>query len=71
MFHTISFPSYLGQKLKAHTNSPAKLLRYLDFKYFHQVVITDDLFQNLQNLYEKNDSITKRRINIGGDHSMV
>lgn len=71
MFHTISFPSYLGQRLKAHTNSPAKLLRHLDFKYFHQVCITDDLFQNLHNLYDKNAGIKGKKINIGGDHSMA
>lgn len=72
MIHKIIlFSHYLGQLNKGVSQTPNYLEHFIDNKNIQKVPISNDLYQNLDNLYTMN-SITKNPIiNIGGDHSMA
>ena len=73
----IAFPNYLGQRLKSAGNSPLQVAKYLgwfqDHNKFHNLdnKLGKKLDVNLEILYQTNKSISGKRINIGGDHSMA
>ena len=73
MFSIINFPSFLGQKLHGSSQTTKyffKFLKVLPDKII-DVSLTNNLFFNLQNLYQTNNQVKGPRINIGGDHSMA
>lgn len=76
------FPHSAGQKLLGVRNTPLILKDIMkrerkDYYNFHNVKVNNNrnnietLNKNLRNLYEKNEEVKGRRINIGGDHSMA
>ena len=68
----ILFPSSLGQTKIGAEKAPAFLANYIRRKQrkIKTVPDTGDLYKNLNQLYQANDSMTGKRINVGGDHSM-
>jgi arginase len=74
MFPLICYPCYLGQRLKSLSNSPLQFTKFINYpinKVINIPSISDNLFDNLKLLYQKNIDIQGPRINIGGDHSMA
>ncbi len=73
MFSIITFPSYLGQRLKSNYNTPMIFLKYIKYnKRISNIEIQKkNLIQNLYQLYNLNKKIIGPKINIGGDHSMA
>lgn len=67
----IYFPHKLGQ-LKDGVNKTPLIMKYFFSKESASFELEDsnDLFCNLHNLYNANNNLEGRRINIGGDHSM-
>ena len=69
----IMFPHRDGQK-KIGVEKTPKILHHLispKIKIHYTKTKSNELFNNLQNLFDKNRSIKGPRINIGGDHSMA
>lgn len=74
MFSIITFPSYLGQRLKSSQNTPINFLKYIKYNkkgVYHIQTQNKKLIQNLYQLYHLNQKIIVPKINIGGDHSMA
>lgn len=68
----IKFSHHLGQTKNGVEKSPQILCSSLDpFINPIECPITDNLYQNIENLYSENKKIDDKRINIGGDHSMA
>lgn len=65
--NVISFCSKLGQR-KNGVQFGARYLK--NYNSFIKCRNTKNLFKNLNNLYEINNSVKGKRINIGGDHSI-
>ena len=73
-----SFNSY-GQRKKGVSTGPKKIydfvknenLKTKQSKRTIQIFDNNDLFKNLKTIYNSNDLIKGKRINIGGDHSMT
>ena len=76
-FSVITFPNYLGQKLIGGVDTPLQVAKYIGWYtdsprfYNLNLKLGNKLDENLKILYETNKSITGKRINIGGDHSMA
>lgn len=68
----ILFEHDLGQTKHGVGKAPAYLAKFINKNHREliNVKITEDLYKNLNELYNVNDSFTQKRINIGGDHSM-
>ena len=73
MFSFISFPSYVGQKLLGSEKTTKYFLKAFQVlpDKITKVKLTNNLFCNLQNLYQTNNEVKGPRINVGGDHSMA
>ena len=70
----ILFPNSLGQTRDGVELSPSYIIKHTKRKKtrnVHQVSITDDIFENINNLDNTNSHIHGPRINIGGDHTMA
>uniref|UniRef100_A0A6C0E5H7 Arginase n=1 Tax=viral metagenome TaxID=1070528 RepID=A0A6C0E5H7_9ZZZZ len=70
----ILFPNSLGQTRDGVELSPSYIIKHIKRKKtrnVHPVSITNDMFQNINNLYNTNSHIHSPRINIGGDHTMA
>ena len=70
----ILFPNSLGQTQDGVELSPSYIIKHIKRKKtrnVHPVSITNDMFQNINNLYTTNSNINGPRINIGGDHTMA
>jgi arginase len=69
----ILFPHKLGQTKHGVDKAPKYLNEFVnhDTHKVTQVKNYDDLFKNLNALYNANKKINGKRINIGGDHSMA
>ena len=69
----ILFSNHLGQKKNGFETTASCFNKFLKFrnKKVIRPHITNCLFKNLENLYNINSSISERKINIGGDHSMA
>ena len=74
MFSIITFPSYLGQRLKSSKNTPLNFLKYIKYNkkgVYHIEAQNKNLIQNLYQLYHLNQKIMTPKINIGGDHLSI
>ena len=71
--NVILFKHHLGQKRKGVSKSPDILKPFLNLDQVNceEVKCTDNIFDNLRNLYYVNKSVSGNRLNIGGDHSMA
>lgn len=67
----IYFPHKLGQ-LKDGVNKSPLIMKYFFSKEYlsYELEDTGNMFHNLEILYNANNNLEGRRINIGGDHSM-
>ena len=67
----VLFPHNLGQLKNGVQNTPKIMKQFLNKdNSYYEVIDTNNMFYNLNKLYKINNSITGKRINIGGDHSM-
>lgn len=67
----IKFPNHLGQTKPGVGNAPYQLQKYISSNIKqHSTNITRDLYVNLYNLFDLNQTLSGPRINLGGDHSM-
>ena len=67
----IKFPNHLGQTKLGVAQTPYSLQKLIRSDITqHMVSVTRDLYVNLFNLFQKNQTISGPRINLGGDHSM-
>ena len=67
----IFFQNNLGQKKNGFNNTIEKFDDYLKNKNKKNIQITNDLFINLNNLYNEICKNKEKKIIIGGDHSMA
>jgi arginase len=69
----ILYPESLGQNKPGVDKTPAKFSKFINHKdhQFVKVKMTNNLYKNLNNLYNANKAIKGPKINIGGDHSMA
>jgi arginase len=69
----ILYPESLGQNKPGVDKTPSKFSKFINHKdhQFVKVKMTNNLYKNLNNLYNANKAIKGPKINIGGDHSMA
>lgn len=66
----IMFPHKLGQSRAGINKTPEYLSSLIDTDIIH-MKLTKNFYKNIQILYDINETIKDRKINIGGDHSMA
>ena len=68
----INFSSNLGQCKSGVEKSPYIINKFIENQFINKIniPITDNLINNIENLYYYNKSISDKKINLGGDHSM-